>query len=286
MMATPRSLTTATLSAPNPPVAPTSTQSQRVPSPGLRCEGSRTSHVELLSQVDLFAALTPPEVEVLAAACRLRRFKPGQVLFHEGDPGHALYLIQSGLVKVVRIAPDGQETILHVAGCGECLGEMALLDEEPRSATTEALGEVEALMLDREAFLALLERQPAAARAVMAELARRVRRLNEQVQDSTLLDVPGRIAKTLLGLAEQHGQVAPQGIRIPLPLSREEFAQLVGTARPTVSKELMRFREQGILSVDREGFTLHQPERLRKRAYGEAMWPARSGAPFAAPSPR
>jgi CRP/FNR family cyclic AMP-dependent transcriptional regulator len=230
--------------------------------------GAQVSSVpEGLAQVALFASLGDAERAALAAACRVRAFKSGQVLFHQEDPGHDLYLIRSGRVKIVRLSPNGQETILHLAGPGECLGEMALLDEAPRSATATALEPVEALRLAREAFLMVLEQRPEVGRAVMRELVRRIRRLNEQVQDSFWLDLRGRIAKTLLTLAERHGQPSSQGIRIPLRLTREELAQLVGAARPTVSTELMGFREQGIVTVDRAGITLHRTEPLRKRLY-------------------
>jgi CRP/FNR family cyclic AMP-dependent transcriptional regulator len=224
-----------------------------------------TSSAALLAQVPYFAPLSESELQTLVAQCQLRRYKAGQVLFHQGDPGHALYLVQSGQVKITRLAADGQETILCIAGPGACVGEMALLDEQPRSATVEALGPVEALLLPREAFLALLEQRPAVARAVMRELARMIRHTSEQVQDLIRLDVPGRIAKVLLILAEQHGQRGPEGIRIPLPFSREEFAKLVGAARTTVSTELCAFQERGLLTVDREGITLHQLAPLRKR---------------------
>jgi CRP/FNR family cyclic AMP-dependent transcriptional regulator len=220
-----------------------------------------------LAQASLFASLREANLQELAALCQLRSFKPGQILFHEGDPGHALYLIRSGQVKIVRIAPDGQEILLRVAGPGECLGEMALLDDEPRSATLVALGPVEAVLLYREAFLELVEQQPGVALAVMAELTRKVRQMSEQVQDLMRLDVAGRIAKTLLGLAEEHGQVTPEGIRIGFSLSREEMAQMVGVARETVSRELMRWQERGVLTVERSGITLHQPEALEARIY-------------------
>jgi CRP/FNR family cyclic AMP-dependent transcriptional regulator len=222
---------------------------------------------ELLSQVSFLASLGAEDLTALADACQTRTFKPGQALFYEGDPGHALFLIRAGQVKIVGVAGNGQELLLNVYGPGEYLGELALLDDAPRSATATALDRVEALLLYREDFLALIERRPLAARAVMGRLAQMVRRLNEQVQDVIGLDVPGRIAKTLLGLAERQGKVTPEGIRIALPLTREEFAQLVGAARTTVSTVMSGFRERGILSVDREGITLHEPDRLRGRVY-------------------
>jgi CRP/FNR family cyclic AMP-dependent transcriptional regulator len=102
---------------------------------------------------------------------------------------------------------------------------------------------------------------------VMAGLARMVRRVTEQLPDAFLLDVPGRIARRLLELAERHGQVTPRGIWIPLAMTREEFAQMVGATRQTASSELCRFQERGILTVEREGITLHRPEQLRQRIY-------------------
>jgi CRP-like cAMP-binding protein len=101
----------------------------------------------------------------------------------------------------------------------------------------------------------------------MGALTQRVRQLSEQVQEAMLLDVPGRIARTLLRLAGQHGEATTDGVRIGLVLSREELAQMVGVARETVSRELMRLQQRGVLSVDREGITLHDPEQLEARAY-------------------
>jgi CRP/FNR family cyclic AMP-dependent transcriptional regulator len=262
--------TAGSFAASTPPASTPSTASgsmlgQQRPSARDWSEGARATPTAWLARVSCFASLSAPELEALAGVCHVRRFKPGQVLFHEGDPGHALYIIQQGQIKIVRDGPDGQGTILHVFGPGEYLGEMALVDDEPRSATAEALGDVEVLILHRDEFLALVERRPAVARAMMAGLARTVRRVTEQLQDAFLLDVPGRIARRLLSLAEQHGEVTPQGIRIPLRLTLEAWSQMVGAARPTICKELSGFRERGILSLDREGITLHRPEQLRKR---------------------
>jgi CRP-like cAMP-binding protein len=144
----------------------------------------------LLSQVPFLETLDAEDLRELARTCPLRRFKPGVALFHEGDPGSALFLLESGHVKIVRAATDGEEMVLHIYGPGEHLGEMALVDGAPRSATAVALEPVEARMLYREPFLALLYRRPSAALAVMSGLAAMVRRLNEQLQDATSLDAP------------------------------------------------------------------------------------------------
>jgi CRP/FNR family transcriptional regulator/CRP/FNR family cyclic AMP-dependent transcriptional regulator len=207
------------------------------------------------------------DLRALAETCRGRAYAAGEVLFEEGEAGSALYLLRSGQVKIVRETPSAETILLHVFGPGECLGEMALLDDKPRSATAVALEPVEALLIYREEFLALLERRPAVARAVMSFLADLVRRLNEQLQDAIFLDVPARVAKKLLELADEHGQSTPQGIRLTLRLTQGELAQMVGAARPTVNRQLQRFQKRGSLSVDLEGITLHRPEELQKRIY-------------------
>src|SRR5262245_9661729 len=110
-----------------------------------------------LSQVPFLAELAETELQALAAVCRVRRFRRGEVLFHEGDPGNALFLIQSGQVKILRVTDEGEDRILHVLGPGEYLGELSLVDGAPRSATAQALDPVETLTLHRDDFLSLIE---------------------------------------------------------------------------------------------------------------------------------
>jgi CRP/FNR family cyclic AMP-dependent transcriptional regulator len=221
----------------------------------------------LLGGVPLFASLSEEALRAVEAVCRRRVFKRGETLFYEEDPGNALYIVQTGQVKIVRLAPDGEERILHLEGPGECLGELSLIDGAPRSAKAVALDRVEALVLYREEFLALVDRHPAVARAVMSGLAGMVRRLSEQVQDLTALDVPGRIAKKLLELADTHGQTTPDGMQISLPLTQQELADMIGATRVAVNQALSWFRGQGILTTDRQGITLRQPEKLKQRVY-------------------
>src|SRR5215210_515356 len=105
------------------------------------------TRAELLSQVSFFASLGEEELRALAESCRIRTFKRGEVLFHEEDPGNALFILQSGQIKIVLIGPDGGETILRVQGPGDCMGELSLIDGAPRSATAVALEPIEALTL-------------------------------------------------------------------------------------------------------------------------------------------
>jgi CRP/FNR family cyclic AMP-dependent transcriptional regulator len=198
---------------------------------------------------------------------RLRRFKAGEALFHEGDVGHSVYFIQSGRVKIIQLTPDGAETILHYYGPGECVGEMSLVDGGSRSATAVALEPVAAQALTREQFLAFLADHPAVALAMLHRVIGIVRRLNGQMQTMQSLDATGRIAKKLLELADQHGRQTPRGLDVGLRISQDQLAQMVGAARSTVNKQLGWFQERGILTLERERIFIHQPEQLRKRIY-------------------
>jgi CRP/FNR family transcriptional regulator/CRP/FNR family cyclic AMP-dependent transcriptional regulator len=211
--------------------------------------------------------LTEEERQALLQACRPRRFQPGKLLFREGERGHSLYFLLNGHVKVVCAAADGGETLLYIYGPGECLGELAFIDDKPRSATGVALGTVEALALDREAFFTLLERYPRVALAVMHKATALVRRLHREVQALLSLDAAGRIAYKLLELAERHGEREAQGVRLGLRITQEELARMVGAARTTVNQQLRRLEKQGILTLNREQLLIHRLDRLRQRIY-------------------
>jgi CRP/FNR family cyclic AMP-dependent transcriptional regulator len=229
--------------------------------------GRSAGRVALLSQVGFLAPLGEKERRALAEASHVRTFKSGEALFYEGDPSHTLYVVQSGRVKSVLVAPDGRESIVQIHGPGECLGELSLIDGGARPATAIALDRVEVLVLYQEELLALLDRCPKMALAVMRRLAEMIRRLNRQLQDVLSLDLTARVAKTLLELAEAHGEPAPQGIRIALRLTQQELAQMVGAARGRVNMCLRAFQQRGILWVEREQITLLKPQELQRRIY-------------------
>jgi CRP-like cAMP-binding protein len=224
------------------------------------------TRADLLSQVSLFADLTDEELLELAARCRRRSFERGELLFQEGDPATALYLLETGCVKLVLVEHNGEETILHVAGPGESLGELSLVDGGPRSATGVAMERVETLALYRADFLDFIDRHRSVERAVMKQLAALVRRSNERLQDVTALKVGERLTKLLHELADRHGEATPGGIRIRLPLTQQDLGRMLGLSRTSLYRQLQRLVAAGLVSVDRDGFVIHQPEALRKRS--------------------
>lgn len=205
------------------------------------------------------------ERQAMLQSGRRRKYRSGEALFHEGDPGHSVYFLQAGQVKIVQILPDGAEVILDYAGPGDCVGEMALVDDGLRSATAIALEAVEVLALTREQFMEFLRQYPAVSLLMLRHAVGMVRRMNEQVQTLLSLDATGRLAKKLLDLAERHGQQTPRGLDVGLRISQDQLAQMVGAARSTVNKQLGWFQERGILTLERERIYIHQPDQLRKR---------------------
>jgi len=222
----------------------------------------------ILAQMDLFAVLTPEEVARLDARLRRRRYAKGSVLFLQGDPGNALYVIESGHVKMVVTSPDGKELIIAMRGPGEFFGDMALLDGEPRSADAVAADDCQVLILQRDDFARFIETHPQTAMRLVAELSRRIRRMMRQQQEATLLDVSARIASELLHLAEDRGRPVPDGsgaVTVDLSLTQAELATVIGVTRESVNKWLRYFQRRGWIRWEKGHLTILRPDELRQR---------------------
>jgi CRP/FNR family transcriptional regulator, cyclic AMP receptor protein len=198
--------------------------------------------IQALQWVPFFSKLPPDEANDLARRLVRRRFSGGQIIFHHGDPGGLLYIIDKGKVKIAHSTPEGHEALLAILGAGDFFGELALLDDSPRSATAEALEPTETLTLHREDFMRYIHDNPEFALHVLHTMAQHIRRLNNQISDIFFLDLPGRLARTLLHLAEQHGKVTADGIVIDISLTQTDLAEMTGATRVSINKALGRFR--------------------------------------------
>lgn len=225
--------------------------------------GLHIAAAEALKTVPFFSILSEDEAEELAERLIPRRFSPGQIIFHLGDPGGLLYIITSGKVKIAHTTPDGQEALLAILGNGDFFGELALLDEAPRSATAESLAQTETLTLHRTEFMRFIDHHPNFARHVLTILARRIRHMNNQISDIFFLDLPGRLARTLLMLGENHGVETADGVMIDLSLTQTDLAEMTGATRVSVNKALGRFRRQQWVKVKGRKFTLVDQEALQ-----------------------
>lgn len=219
--------------------------------------------LSVLRQARVLGALSVAELEQLATLMRRRAFRRGEVVFHQGDPGDTLHVVLSGRVKVVLVAEAGDEVVLFILGPGELFGEIALLDSGPRTATVVALEPLETATLKRQDFLALLQRSPAGLEAVLAALAASLRRTTDELADLAGLDLHGRLAKKLLGLAEAHGRHVGTAIEIELPLTQEELAQMVGATRASVNKLLGIYEDRGAIARRGRHIAILKPGVLR-----------------------
>lgn len=211
---------------------------------------------QALQLVPFFNNLNEEEADNLAKRLVLRHFSAGQIIFHHGDPGGLLYIISKGKVKITTSTPDGQEAMLAIFGAGDFFGELALLDDSPRSATVEALEPTETLTLHREEFIRYISDNPDFALHVLHTLAQHIRRLNNQISDVFFLDLPARLARQLLQLAEQHGRKTKEGLQIELSLTQTDLAEMTGSTRVSINKALGRFRRSKWVKVDGRKFII------------------------------
>jgi CRP-like cAMP-binding protein len=208
---------------------------------------------EALGRIQLFSGLAPVDLAHLADGLRTRRFRRGEVLFHQGDPGDSLFIVSTGTVKIVLPSEEGDEAILTTIGPGAFFGELALLDDAPRSATAVAMEPTETFVLRRDAFRALIDGSPTARDALLAALAGELRRLTAHVEELHFLDMTGRLAARLARLAQDSGIPAEDGtIRLDRPFTQGELAAMIGATRQSVNKLLGMFVEDGLLRIDRD----------------------------------
>ena len=221
---------------------------------------------DALMQAPLFSALDAEAAAALRASMTEKRVPRSGVIFSEGEPGDRMYVILDGKVKLGHTSPDGRESLLAVLGPGEVFGELSLFDPGPRTATATAVTDTVVVGLGHADLRPWLTGRPEVAEALLQALAQRLRRTNEALADLVFSDVPGRVAKQLLELADKFGQPGPDGVLVHHDLTQEELAQLVGASRETVNKALADFTQRGWIEVDQRQVLLVDMERLARRA--------------------
>jgi CRP/FNR family cyclic AMP-dependent transcriptional regulator len=214
--------------------------------------------IDVLRRVSLFESLSEADLQSFAELVRERSYPRGSVIVFEEDPGDALYVVAAGQVKVVLVAEDGREVILSVLGPGSFFGEMAILDEGPRSAHVIAMEESNLLILRRDDFHARLRAMPEVAISLLKEISRRLRRADEKIGSLVLLDVNGRLAHLLLRLADEE-----RGDRITRRLTHHTIAQMIGSSRETVSRAMRGLVGRNVIEVTRTAILLRDRGALR-----------------------
>lgn len=212
----------------------------------------------------VLGSLTARELDHVLGFAVVQRYAAGEVLFRKGDVGHSLMLITAGTVKISVSGPEGKEAVLAMLGPSEILGEMAILENRPRSADATALDTCEVLVLRQRDFVPFLERNPAVAIRLLAMMCARLRRTSELLEDRTLHHLPGRLAKALLDLCRSGDEACSPGARVTLPVHQATLASLLGSSRESVNKQLHAWAAAGLIELHRRAVVIKQPEGLAK----------------------
>lgn len=220
-----------------------------------------------LARVKLFAGLAKDDLVALAAKLQRRRYGKGQFIFQQGDAGLCLYLVESGKVKIASFSAEGKGLVLNLVGPGDFFGELALLDGEPRSADAVAQEACQLLLLQRDDFMNFLVARPHVAIELLATVSRRLRHTTQQAEDIIFFDLPARLARILLELAEAERTSAEGEWVITSRPTQAELAEMVGATRESINKWLGFYEEQGLIHREQNQLVILQPEALRKRIY-------------------
>jgi len=189
------------------------------------------------------------------------RFEDDQILLMQGDAGDFLYVLTSGLVKVIVAAVSGAQTTLAIRSRGDLMGEFALLDNKPRTATARAAGSVTALKVGGAAFLTIVSRSPGAQAAITKYLLAKMRSTTERRAAERMWDARERLAQVLYDLGRQHAQPDVDGL-IRVPITQSELGELAGVAVSTAERVLKELRRQGAISTRYREITIRDMDYL------------------------
>ena len=221
-------------------------------------------HNDFLRRVPLFSGVPTTKLDELARLLVSRDYRKNEIIFHRGDPGGALHIIETGQVKIVIQSQDGEELLVDILHEGNFFGELALLDGYPRTATALALRNTTTRMLGREQFLNFLKSSAEAAVGVSIALAERLRESDERLAEIVFFDLSVRLGRRLLRLARTYGHRSPEGIVLDIPLSQRELAAFVGATRQSVNKALSQWERDGIVRREGRSLILLDPQKLHQ----------------------
>jgi|GEM_PF-566095 CRP/FNR family transcriptional regulator len=228
---------------------------------------SSSAHVTvcLLKKIKFLHDVDDSLLLQLATTAQRRIFKRDTALFHAGEPGHILFMVVSGWVRIEKVSPTGQTLVIGKRGPGTQLGELALFDESPRMADAVTETECELLSLERSEFLRCLMKSPPASLAVMASLAEMVRNAGANLESFRSLDTLGRLADLLIWYSERQGvPTLNGGIKINMRLTHQAIADQVGVQRETISRTLAGMVSSGMIGREGSKIVILSPTRLKQ----------------------
>ena len=218
------------------------------------------SNLDLIRRVPIFSLLTNDQAQGIADSVVKRRYRRGEIIVEHGRKSNALFILLTGRARVLTADSRGREVILAVLQSGDYVGEMSLIDNEPHSATVRAEIQTDMLILGRPEFARCLPENSSLSYAIMRGLVARLRSADRQIESLALLDVYGRVARSLLDMAEVIGDAKI----IRNKVSRQDLAKMVGASREMVSRVMKDLEERGMIETLETGSVV-----LKQRLSGD-----------------
>ncbi|MBN1907123.1 MAG: Crp/Fnr family transcriptional regulator [Deltaproteobacteria bacterium] len=219
--------------------------------------------IDRISTISLFNGLPDDQLESLSMITMENIYKKGESIFTENEQATGLYAVASGRVKIYKLSPDGREQILHIFGPGEVFGEVPVFAGKRFPASADAMDESRVLFFQREALISLIQKNPLIAMNMLAVLSMRLRRFTSLIDDLSLKEVPGRLAKHLLYMKKEHGNS-----ELDLGITKGQLASLLGTIPETLSRILTKMVDQGIIETDGRRIRIIETEGIEELAEG------------------
>ncbi|MEA2877549.1 MAG: family transcriptional regulator, cyclic receptor protein [Hyphomicrobiales bacterium] len=217
----------------------------------------------------LFGQLGADAISRLASYAHSKSAAAGTTIFERGDPGNSLFAVCSGTVKISNRSTEGKDAVFNLIKAGEIFGEIAMLDGHPRTADALAITDCDLLVIDRRDFVPMVTQSPEIALKLIEILCARLRHTSEQVEDLMFLDLPSRLAKTLLSLAASPKAAQDRKISI----TQREIGQIIGMSRESTNKQLRIWEEKKWVRLNRGGVAVLDPDSLEEIAAAERDQP-------------
>jgi len=216
-----------------------------------------------LKNVNLFHGMSDDQMRMVEERTVMREIRRKEVLYLPGDAGDRIYLLKRGVVKISTLTEDGREIILALLRPGEVFGEEAVLEDAPRDHMAEAHDDALLCVITRSDFMAVMRAHPEMAFKVTKLVGFRLKTLRNRVEGLLFKGAPARLAQTVLDLARDHGVKDAKGILVPLKLSQQDLANLIGVTRESVNLALADFRSRGLVELEGRSLRVLQPDQLK-----------------------
>jgi CRP/FNR family transcriptional regulator len=210
---------------------------------------------------EIFESFNPVELGRLLGILEELELPKHHVIFSPGMPSDAIYFIEKGRVRMTRLSPEGKTVILALLGPGDLIGEAAWESGE-HDSYAETLEDSRIYQIGRETFQSFIRENPEFGLRLIQIIGIRLKQAQARIEDLVFRQVPSRVARLLISLAESHGKVTPNGIRVEFPLTHQEIADLVGSSRVTVTQILNKFRSSNWIEIESKRVTIHNLDAL------------------------